>query len=224
MKSLFRKFVYAISLFLPWPIRRLALVVFLGYKIHPRSKIGFAWILPDKLLMDEGSRIGNFTLCKNLDLLWLKKFANIGKGNWISAPSRLTRHYLQETNRFAEFILEDHSAITSHHRIDCTNSVRIGAYSIIAGFHSTILTHSVDLRLCKQFSASVVIGKYCFIGTNAVILPKSVLPDYSVLGANSLLNKIYTESYFIYGGVPAKPISSLDKDFAYFSRKAGWVQ
>jgi hypothetical protein len=50
-----------------------------------------------------------------------------------------------------------------------------------------------------------------------------MLPDYSVLGASSMLNKEYSEPYFLYAGNPAKAIKPLPKDTAYFNRSAGFV-
>ena len=70
----------------------------------------------------------------------------------------------------------------------------------------------------------MTIGEYCFVGTNCVLLGGSALPDRSVLGAKSLLNKAHTEAGTLYGGVPAKAISALPVgEMAYFRREAGFV-
>jgi hypothetical protein len=50
-------------------------------------------------------------------------------------------------------------------------------------------SHSIDLHECRQSSKPFAIGEYCFVGTGCVILAGSELPDYSVLGASSLLNR-----------------------------------
>jgi hypothetical protein len=44
-----------------------------------------------------------------------------------------------------------------------------------------------------------------------------------VLGAKSLLNKSLTETYNLYGGVPARLLQKLSPDFAYFRRSEGFV-
>jgi hypothetical protein len=49
------------------------------------------------------------------------------------------------------------------------------------------------------------------------------LPDFCILGAKSLLNKDFTETYQLYGGVPARPIKSLSRDCKYFQRTEGLV-
>ena len=47
--------------------------------------------------------------------------------------------------------------------------------------------------------------------------------DFCVLGAKSLLNKNFTDTYQLYGGVPARPIKSLSRDCKYFQRTEGLV-
>lgn len=205
-------------------MRRALLEKQLGYQIHPSCHIGFSWVLPTRLIMEEGSRIGHLTMCKNLDLLHLGAHSTIGRGNWITGfPLGPSQHFAQEKERRPQLILGEHSAITHRHLIDCTSSVTIGRFTTFAGFQSQILTHSIDIERNCQASAPVRIGDYCFVGTNCVILGGSVLPDYSVLGAKSLLNKAFTESHQLYGGVPAQPIKKLSPDCAYFRRTEGFV-
>ena len=213
-----------LSLFLPWGMRRSFLEKQFGYTIHPSCRIGFSWILPTRLIMEEGSSIDHLTVCKNIDLLHLKAHATIGRGNWITGfPLGPSRHFAQEKDRQPQLILGEHSAITHRHLIDCTNSVTIGKFTTFAGFQSQIITHSIDIEKNCQASAPVRIGDYCFVGTNCVLLGGSALPDFCVLGAKSLLNKSFTESHQLYGGVPARPIEKLSPDCAYFRRTEGLV-
>ena len=213
-----------LSLLLPWALRRSFLEKQFGYTIHPTSRIGFAWILPQRLIMEEGATIGHLTLCKNISLLHLKAHTSIGNGNWITGfPQKPSHHFTTETDRRPELIIGAHSAITHRHLIDCTNSVTIGKFTTFAGFQSQILTHTIDLAQNRQASAPVSIGDYCFVGTNCVLLAGSALPDFSVLGAKSLLNKSFTETYNLYGGVPARAVRELPPEFAYFHRSEGFV-
>jgi acetyltransferase-like isoleucine patch superfamily enzyme len=220
-----KKLLMLFSLFLPWSIRRWLLEGVFGYQIHPTSRIGFAWVFPKFLIMEAHSSIGNLTICKNLDYVHLKQHAIIGRGNWITGfPLGDKTHFSHETDRKPQLIVGEHSAITNRHLIDCTNSVQIGNFSTLAGFQSQILSHSINIETCQQSSAPISIGSYCFIGTNCVILGDSCLPNYSVVGAKSLLNKKYTESYYLYAGVPAKPIKQISKQMLYFSRTVGFVK
>ena len=212
------------SMFLPWEIRRSLLEKQLSYQIHPSCRIGFSWILPTRLIMEEGSRIGNLTVCKNIDLLHLKTHASIGNGNWITGfPLGPSRHFAHQQDRHPQLIVSEHSAITHRHLIDCTDSVVIGKFTTVAGFQSQVITHTIDIEKNRQTSSPIRVGDYCFVGTNCVLLGGSALPAFCVLGAKSLLNKSFTESYQLYGGVPARAIQKLSPDLEYFRRTEGFV-
>lgn len=72
-------------------------------------------------------------------------------------------------------------------------------------------------------SSPVRIGQYCFVGAACVILKGAVLPDFSILAANSTLHRAFDESYGLYSGVPAQRVRALDHDCAYFHRTIGYV-
>jgi hypothetical protein len=213
-----------LSVLLPWEWRRSLLEKQFGYSIHPSSRIGFCWIFPRRLIMEENSRIGHFNLCKNIDLLHLGAHAIMGQLNWITGfPTGTSRHFAHQTDRQPELIVGTHAAISSRHLIDCTARVRIGAFANVAGFRSQLITHSIDLEAGRQSAEPIEIGEYCFVGTNCVLLGGSSLPHHSVLGAQSLLNKKWDEPYRLYGGVPAKPLKELSQEMAYFRRTEGFV-
>jgi acetyltransferase-like isoleucine patch superfamily enzyme len=213
-----------LSFFLPWDLRRSFLEKQFGYSIHPTSRIGFAWIFPRRLVMEEGSRIGHLTLCKSIDLLHLGAHAVVGQLKWITGfPSGPNRHFAHQPDRQPELIVERHAGISSRHLIDCTARVRIGAFATIGGFRSQLLTHSIDFAAGRQTAEPIEIGEYCFTGTNSVVLGGSVLPHHSILGAQSLLNKKWDEPYRLYAGVPAKPVKELSPDLEYFRRAEGFV-
>jgi serine acetyltransferase len=219
-----KKLLMFFSLLLPWEMRRGLLERHFGYSIHPDSRIGFAWIFPRRLILEEGARIGHLTLCKNIDLLHLGAHAIVGQLNWITGfPSGPSRHFAHQIDRRPELIIETHAGISSRHLIDCTARVRIGAFATIGGFRSQLITHSIDLAAGRQSSEPIDIGEYCFTGTNSVILGGSTLPHHSVLGAQSLLNKKWEEPYRLYAGVPAKPIKELSPELGYFRRPEGFV-
>lgn len=213
-----------LSFAFPWEMRRSFLEKQFGYQIHPSCRIGLSWIFPTRLIMEEGSKIGTLTVCKNIALLHVKAHASIGNGNWITGfPLGPSPHFAHEQDRQPQLIVGEHAAITHRHLIDCTNSVVIGKFTTMAGFQSQILTHSIDLEKNRQSSGPVRIGDYCFVGTNCVLLAGSALPDFCVLGAKSLLNKTFSESHQLYGGVPARAIEKVSPDFEYFRRTKGFV-
>ncbi|MDQ2919193.1 MAG: acyltransferase [Verrucomicrobiota bacterium] len=219
-----KTFLMFFSFLLPWNIRREFLEKQFGYVIHPTAKIGLAWIFPERLVMEANSSIGHLTLCKNIALLQLGEQVSLGRGNWITGfPLGPSPHFASETDRRPELIIGAHSAITHRHLIDCTNSITIGRFTTFAGFQSQMLTHTIDLEKNRQSSLPIKIGDYCFVGTNSVLLGGSVVPDFCVVGAKSLVNKAFTETHQLYGGVPAKALQTLPNDYAYFQRTSGFV-
>lgn len=221
MKALLQIFFF----FLPWKLRRILLIKICGFTIHKDARIGFSIILAKSVKLEEHSYIGNLTFCRKIDLLHIKKYGILGNLNFITGfPSGDNSHFGHVIDRKSVLAIGNHSAVTARHFIDCTAGVFIGDFTTFAGIRSQILTHSIDLKKNRQDAASVVIGDYCFVGTGCTVLKGSKLPDFSVLGAASLLNKNFEEQKCLYGGVPAKRIISLDIDEdLYFSRKEGYV-
>jgi len=80
-----KNFLQLILLLLPWKMRRAFLEQYFGFQIHPTARIGLAWILPSRLIMEENTSIGHFTVARNLNLLHLKAHATIGRGNGLPA-------------------------------------------------------------------------------------------------------------------------------------------
>jgi len=214
-----------LSVFLPWSIKKFLLIHLLGYSISDKSRIGFSLILVKNLKMSEGARIRNFSVIKNLDNLIMKDYSSIGSLNWISGFPIIINpiHFYDQPNRIPQLLIGEHSAITNRHYIDCTDSIIIGKFSTIAGIRSQLLTHSINIDKGRQFSNPILVGDYVFIGTKCVLLPNSSIPNYSVLGAGSVLNKKYLEPYNLYAGVPARKVKPLNKNSNYFNRIVGYV-
>lgn len=214
-----------LSFFLPWKLRRLALQSWFGYTIHPTARIGLAWIFPKKLIMETSARIDHFSVAIHLDEIKMETGSSIGRSNWITGfpTGTSSSHFRHQQDRSANLLLKRYAAVTKKHHLDCTNSIEIGAFATIAGYNSQFLTHSINILDSRQDSAPIKIGDYTFVGTNVVVLGGAVLPDYCVLGAKSLLNKRHTEKWRLYGGVPAKDLSSLPADAKYFTREKGFV-
>lgn len=219
------KFILKLFLVLmPWGIKRLILIKFFDYDIHSSARIGLCWFYPKKLIMEANSKVANFSVAVNLDLVHMQEYSTIGRGNWITGyPTSSKVHFTHQSDRRAELLIGRHSAITRNHHIDCTNSVLIGSYSTIAGYGSQLLTHSIDILESRQDSKPIIIGSYTFIGTDVVILGGSSLPDFSILGAKSLLNKKFLDSHKVYAGVPATMRSSVDANAKYFNRLSGFI-
>lgn len=56
----------------------------------------------------------------------------------------------------------------------------------------------------------IVIGDYCWLGMNSVILPGVNLGSHTVVGAGSVVTRSFPEGYCVVGGNPARVIKKLD--------------
>ena len=217
--------VKVITFLLPWRLKRFLLIRFFKYEIHPSAKIGYSWIYPKKLIMHSNSKIGNLNVAIHLDLISIGKYSSISRGNWITGfPSKTnSKHFSHQNKRESKLLIGEHSAITKNHHIDCTSTITIGNFVTIAGYNSQLLTHSINILENRQDSSPIIIGDYCFVSTNVVVLGGAHLPSYSVLGAKAMLNKKMNQGYCLYGGIPAKFINEIPKTAKYFNRSTGFI-
>ena len=215
--------VSALTMILPWAMRRWFLRVLCGYSFGENARIGRSLIGCTSLKMGPSARIGHFNVVKGIRVD-LGECATLGDFNWISGlPGGGKKHFTDESGRDPAFVMGRHAALTSRHYIDCSNRIDIGEFTTVAGARSQILTHAIDFRRNRQVSAPVRIGRYCFIGTSCVVLKGAKLPDCSVLAAGSTLARAYEETFTLYSGVPALPVKPLDRDAEYFRRTRGYV-
>ena len=214
-----KKIINLLIVFLPWTIRRYVLNKFYHYKIHPTARIGLSYIYPKQLIMGEGARIGHLNVAIHLELIQMDKNCSISQKNWITGfPLSNKSNFQDFPDRKPYLIMKEDSSITKQHHIDCTDMVIVGEFTTIAGYGTQILSHSFSLEKNSQACAPIQIGHHCWVSTRSVVLPGSVLPSQSVLGAGAVLQKKYTESFVLYGGVPAKYIKKMDETYEFFHR------
>ena len=85
------------------------------------------------------------------------------------------------------------------------NGIRIGDDSIIAPGVKIISSDHDPINLNNHKLASpVVIGKKCWIGSNAVILPGVCIGNNTIVAAGAIVSKSFPEGDQILKGVPAK--------------------
>ena len=88
----------------------------------------------------------------------------------------------------------------------------IGDYTQIAP-NVIIITANHDIYDSrKHIEAPVKIGKYCWIGAGAKIMPGVELGDWTIVGAGAVVTKSYLDGYCVVGVVPAVKIKDLEKD------------
>jgi acetyltransferase-like isoleucine patch superfamily enzyme len=93
------------------------------------------------------------------------------------------------------------------------NKIYIGDYTKIAP-NVGIMSGNHDIyNLSKQTREDpIIIGKYCWIGMNSMILPGVNLGDHTIVAANSVVNRSFPEGFQVLAGCPAKVVKKLDPD------------
>jgi acetyltransferase-like isoleucine patch superfamily enzyme len=87
------------------------------------------------------------------------------------------------------------------------DEVIIGPNCVISGGNHVYSGRSY--RFAKSEAAPVVLESGCWVGGNCSILAGTTLPEGSVLGAGSVLDKTFQNKRCLYAGVPARPVKEL---------------
>lgn len=224
LKSIVELLALTILAILPNKLKIIIYNKLLKCDIHSTARLGVSFLKVKKIKMGPRATIKSFCFIKNLELIEMGEKASIGRFNKITAMAVSDkRNFQHEANRFPALILGKNAAIVSNHYFDCNNTISIGDYTIVAGSGTAFFTHSVNIEKNLQETSPIEIGSYCLISSRCVIVKGAKLPNYSVLGANSMLHKFYTEPYTLYSGVPAVPIKHYDPSSSFFARTVGFV-
>lgn len=122
--------------------------------------------------------------------------------------------------------------IRIHNKATFGCSVRIAHETQLfdSNFH---FMEKVDAPGYYPISRPVIIGSYCWIGNRTTINPGSVLPDYTTVASNSLVNKDFSflNPNSIIGGIPAKLIREgwtrvwdTKREFTYHTQEFAWYR
>lgn len=141
-------------------------------------------------------------------------FAEIGEGCYIEPP--LHANWGGKHVHFGKMVYANFNLTM----VDDTH-IYIGDYTLI-GPNVTIATagHPIDPELREkayQFNRSIRIGKNCWIGAGAVILPGVTIGDNTVIGAGSIVTKDIPSNVVAVGN-PCKVLREIgehDKEY-YF--------
>lgn len=105
--------------------------------------------------------------------------------------------------------------------IEALNGISIGDFTNI-GPNVGIISANHDFVNNSEHteSISISIGKFCWIGMNAIILPSVQLGDFTIVGAGSVVSKNFSEGHCVIAGNPAVIIKHLDKETCDKFRKS----
>jgi len=94
--------------------------------------------------------------------------------------------------------------------IQAMGKIYIGDYTQVAA-NVGLISSNHELNDNRKHTIGYIrIGKYCWIGMGAIILPKVTLGDYTIVGAGAVVTKSFPEGYCVIAGNPARKIKDLD--------------
>ena len=148
-------------------------------------------------------------------------FADLGEGCFIEPPLHANwggHHVHFGKNVYANFNLmlvdDTHIYIGDHTMIGPNVVIATGGHPLLP-----------ELRQKGyQYNAPVHIGKNCWIGAGAIIVPGITIGDHSVIGAGSVVTKDIPSNVLAVGN-PCKvlrEISDYDREYYYRDRKIHW--
>jgi len=215
---------------LPGFIKGPAYRLFFGYRLAQRASVGLSLLDASEVNLGSDSRIGHFNLITRVGHLETGSHARIGNLNIVRGGQRVRIGAYAEVTRLNVLnAIPDHDCttepesvlelgvgvvITSGHRIDFTDRVRLGKNVIIGGRNSSLWTHN------RQETAPIEVGDFCYLGSEVRLAPGAKLPDECILGMGAVLTGEIQEPRSLVAGVPAKVIRPLEeKDLARIRRK-----
>ena len=150
-------------------------------------------------------------------------FAEIGEGCYIEPPFH--SNFGGAHVHFGNYVYANFNLTM----VDDTH-IYVGDYTMF-GPNVTVATagHPILPELREQvyqYNLPVYIGRNCWIGAGAVILPGVTIGDNTVVGAGSVVTKDLPSDVVAVGNPcrVLRPISEHDREFYYKERKINWTE
>lgn len=219
MKKFIRGFIlFLFPSFLSMPFLRL-----FGCKV--RGRVGFSWIMTEKLSLEKGVHIGhlNFINIRELDM---KKGSVIKKCNVFNGGIKMRMKEGSEVYQFNKvtapktshsiFSLGISSVIATSHLFDLTSNLWIGDYSKFAGAGTQVWTHGTYHSKFPPkrwfINGEVRIGENVNISTRCIITAGISICDNATIGAGVVVSKDIQEP-LLFVNQPLR-VLSFDPDVA----------
>lgn len=183
----------------------------LGHDISSQARFGFSLVWADKLVLQGDSRIGHFNLLR-LRRLVMRRGAYLGRSNVIHGPisvSLAERAAIGNNNKIVRgprgqvvagpacLRLGELAKITAEHRLDCTTSVSMGAFTTMAGTSCELWTHGYVHDQTGpgryRIDGPVRIGNNVYIGSASIITAGVTIADGVIIGAGTTVARSLLE-------------------------------
>lgn len=179
----------------------------MGHDVDPTAHISPILVVGmGRLQAGPGAFVGVGTVLKDMKSVSLGPNSFVGGWNFISSAQPLNQHLSDS----GALIIGDSAGITSRHTLDCSGTVELRPFSIVAGHGSELLTHSIDLTENVQTARRITIGERSFVGTHAVLLGGVSVPERSVVAAGAVVAGGEFQPGSLIAGVPGKSKRSVE--------------
>lgn len=197
--------IYAFLFFLPSSIKIICYRA-LGAKIGKKCYIGFSLLFAEKIDIGDFVRIGHFNLIK-VKTLKMTDGSMIDMSNWITGAVT------------GSFYLGRNSVLTFKHYLDASANITIGNNTVIAGRSSVFFSHGINSDIKSRIDIRpIIIGDWCYIGSNVNFVPGSGVADHTFVGMGSVVSKQFTENYILVAGNSAEIKKHLSSKAEFFDR------
>lgn len=160
---------------------------------------------------------------KKREALLKEMFAEIGEGCYVEPP--LHTNFGGAYVHFGKFVYANFNLTL----VDDTH-IFVGDYTMF-GPNVTVATagHPILPELREkvyQYNMPVTIGRNCWIGAGAIILPGVTIGDNTVIGAGSVVTKDIPANVVAVGNPcrVLREISERDREYYFKDRKINWEQ
>jgi acetyltransferase-like isoleucine patch superfamily enzyme len=201
----------------------------MGHRIGTGVRIGWSWIMADRLWLQTGSRIGHFNVVV-LHRLVMRRGAYIGRQNHVRGPLSIQldeRAAIGNRNRITRaptglvtsgpstLRLGELSKITAGHLVDCSAGVRIGAFSTIAGLGSQLWTHgyvhATNGADRYRIDGGIEIADNVYVGTGVIIVAGAVIGSGVLVGAGAVVSgRLDEPGLYVMNGLRRLPRPTAD--------------
>lgn len=143
-----------------------------------------------------------------LDFLFRRVFRQNAKVRW-AVHHTATIHHPQGLTKGVGTFPGDSPGVY----INANNGVHIGDYTNL-GPNVGIVSSNHDFIDNDRIvaAAPIHIGRYCWLGMGAVVLPGVRLGDFTIVGAGAVVTKSFEDGHCVLAGNPAKVIRQLSKE------------
>jgi acetyltransferase-like isoleucine patch superfamily enzyme len=165
------------------------------------------------LQLGPGTIVGKPRLLSGAQFIQIGRGCHIREGAWLGVYPQPNE---PRPDPRPHLVLEDGVYLGFYACLTAIDLVHIGAGSVISDyFYASDHTHGHDPRLGSPASQPLVskgpvrIGRNCFIGYRASILPGVVLGDSCVVGAHAVVTRSFPAMTMLVG-VPARVVKRFD--------------